>query len=108
METLWPKGISNSLIYISNKIKTNNYYRPENDKILNVFTRVNKFSFICFQKVNKVRYLSRNSSLFYTYFSKALKELFKSKVPINIIGTRHGEKLFETLVSREEMARLQI
>jgi UDP-glucose 4-epimerase len=35
----------------------------------------------------------------------ALKELFNSSVPINIIGTRHGEKLFETLISREEMAK---
>lgn len=34
----------------------------------------------------------------------ALKEIFNSSVPINIIGTRHGEKLYETLVSREEMA----
>ena len=31
--------------------------------------------------------------------------MLKSNVSINIIGTRHGEKLFETLVSREEMAR---
>jgi UDP-glucose 4-epimerase len=35
----------------------------------------------------------------------ALKELYKSDSPINIIGTRHGEKLFETLVNREEMAK---
>jgi UDP-N-acetylglucosamine 4,6-dehydratase/5-epimerase len=35
----------------------------------------------------------------------ALKEIFNSSVPINIIGTRHGEKLFETLVSREELAK---
>ena len=35
----------------------------------------------------------------------ALKEIFKSEVPVNIIGTRHGEKLYESLVSREEMAR---
>jgi len=27
--------------------------------------------------------------------------------PINVIGTRHGEKLFETLLSREEMAYAQ-
>jgi len=27
--------------------------------------------------------------------------------PINVIGTRHGEKLFETLLSREEMAAAQ-
>lgn len=31
----------------------------------------------------------------------------KSDHPINVIGTRHGEKLFETLLSREEMAYAQ-
>jgi UDP-N-acetylglucosamine 4,6-dehydratase/5-epimerase len=35
----------------------------------------------------------------------ALKELFKVKNQIKIIGTRHGEKLYETLCTREEMAR---
>lgn len=35
----------------------------------------------------------------------AIKEIFKSDVPIKIIGTRHGEKLYESLVSREEMAK---
>jgi len=35
----------------------------------------------------------------------ALKELYKSDIPINIIGTRHGEKLYETLVNREEMVK---
>ncbi|WP_368936400.1 polysaccharide biosynthesis protein [Proteus penneri] len=34
----------------------------------------------------------------------ALKELFNApEHPINIIGTRHGEKLYEALLSREEM-----
>ena len=37
--------------------------------------------------------------------AKALKELYQSKVDINIIGTRHGEKLYETLVNREEMVK---
>ena len=37
--------------------------------------------------------------------AQALKEIFNSSVPINIIGTRHGEKLFESLISREEMAK---
>lgn len=37
----------------------------------------------------------------------ALRELLKRSNEIKIIGTRHGEKLFESLVSREEMARAQ-
>jgi UDP-glucose 4-epimerase len=37
--------------------------------------------------------------------AQALKELYKSDVPVNIIGTRHGEKLYETLVNREEMVK---
>ena len=37
----------------------------------------------------------------------ALKELFQKKNSIRIIGTRHGEKLYETLVSREEMAKAE-
>ena len=39
--------------------------------------------------------------------AQAMKKLFSSKVNIRTIGTRHGEKLFESLVSREEMARAQ-
>lgn len=35
----------------------------------------------------------------------ALKQIFKSESPVRIIGTRHGEKLYESLVSREEMAK---
>jgi len=37
--------------------------------------------------------------------AKALIELYNSKSKIKIIGTRHGEKLYETLVNREEMAK---
>jgi UDP-glucose 4-epimerase len=39
--------------------------------------------------------------------AQALKELFDKDSPVRIIGTRHGEKLYETLVSREEMARAE-
>ena len=39
--------------------------------------------------------------------AQALKELFKKDNPVRIIGTRHGEKLYESLVSREEMAKAQ-
>jgi UDP-N-acetylglucosamine 4,6-dehydratase len=37
--------------------------------------------------------------------AKALKELFKAKNEIKIIGTRHGEKADETLLTREERAK---
>jgi UDP-glucose 4-epimerase len=39
--------------------------------------------------------------------AQALKELFKKDLPVKIIGTRHGEKLYESLVSREEMAKAE-
>lgn len=40
--------------------------------------------------------------------AQALKEIFKSESLIKIIGTRHGEKLYESLLSREEMAKAEV
>jgi len=37
--------------------------------------------------------------------ARAIKNLFHSSVPENIIGMRHGEKIYETLVTREELQR---
>lgn len=39
--------------------------------------------------------------------AEALRQLLKRDNEIKIIGTRHGEKLYESLVSREEMARAE-
>lgn len=39
--------------------------------------------------------------------AKALLELYKADNPVKIIGTRHGEKLYETLVNREEMSKAE-
>jgi UDP-glucose 4-epimerase len=39
--------------------------------------------------------------------AQALREIFKADNPIRVIGTRHGEKLYESLLSREEMARAE-
>jgi UDP-glucose 4-epimerase len=39
--------------------------------------------------------------------AQALKEIFSRDNPVQVIGTRHGEKLYETLISREETARFQ-
>lgn len=37
--------------------------------------------------------------------AQAMKELLRSDSEVKLIGTRHGEKLYESLLSREEMAR---
>jgi UDP-N-acetylglucosamine 4,6-dehydratase/5-epimerase len=39
--------------------------------------------------------------------AQAMKELFNSDTEIKVIGTRHGEKLYETLLSREEVANAE-
>lgn len=39
--------------------------------------------------------------------AKALQQIFQAKNKIKIIGSRHGEKKYETLVNREEMAKAE-
>jgi len=39
--------------------------------------------------------------------AQALRELFSRDNAIKVIGTRHGEKLYESLISREEMAKAE-
>jgi UDP-glucose 4-epimerase len=36
--------------------------------------------------------------------AQAIKQVFNADSPIHVIGTRHGEKLYETLLTREELA----
>jgi UDP-N-acetylglucosamine 4,6-dehydratase/5-epimerase len=39
--------------------------------------------------------------------AQALKEIFSAGEAIKVIGTRHGEKLYETLLTREELAKAE-
>lgn len=39
--------------------------------------------------------------------AQAVAQLFGAQVEIDVIGTRHGEKLFETLATREELSRAE-
>lgn len=39
--------------------------------------------------------------------AQAIRELFQADNEIRIIGTRHGEKLYETLLTREEMSHAE-
>ena len=39
--------------------------------------------------------------------AQAIKELCNTDTPVRIIGTRHGEKVYETLCTREEMIKAE-
>jgi UDP-glucose 4-epimerase len=39
--------------------------------------------------------------------AEALAEILDGKAGVNVIGTRHGEKVYEVLVSREEMVKAE-
>jgi len=39
--------------------------------------------------------------------TEAINKLFKTRIPVKVIGTRHGEKLYETLLTREEKAKAE-
>ena len=39
--------------------------------------------------------------------AKSVIELYQSKSKINVIGTRHGEKLYESLLTKEEMVKAE-
>ncbi len=55
--------------------------------------------------VNGDLFVQKAPSATLDVLAKALLELYKSDSNIRVIGTRHGEKLYETLVTREEMAK---
>jgi UDP-glucose 4-epimerase len=42
-----------------------------------------------------------------TDLATALKSMFQSEVPVKIIGMRHGEKIYETLATREELRKAE-
>jgi len=50
-------------------------------------------------------YVQKSPAATIEILANALIELYNSKSKIKIIGTRHGEKLYETLVNREEMTK---
>lgn len=61
-----------------------------------------------FQKANQGDLLVQKSpASTVSDLADAIKKLFNSKVATKIIGTRHGEKLHETLLTREEKSRAE-
>lgn len=55
--------------------------------------------------VNGDLFVQKSPAATLEILSKSLIEIYGAKANIRIIGTRHGEKLYETLVTREEMAK---
>ena len=55
--------------------------------------------------VNGDLFVQKSPAATLDVLAKALIEVYKVKSKIRIIGTRHGEKLYESLVTREEMAK---
>jgi len=55
--------------------------------------------------VNGDLFVQKSPAATLDVLAKALTEIYEAKANIRIIGTRHGEKLYETLVTREEMAK---
>jgi UDP-N-acetylglucosamine 4,6-dehydratase/5-epimerase len=52
-------------------------------------------------------FVQKSPSATIEVLAKALLELYNSKNKIKVIGTRHGEKLYETLVNREDMVKAE-
>ena len=50
-------------------------------------------------------FVQKSPSVTVADLAQSLKEIFNHTGVINIIGTRHGEKLYESLISREEMSK---
>ena len=57
------------------------------------------------QNISGAIYVQKSPSTTIKQIAIALKSIFNSNTGIKIIGTRHGEKKYESLVSREEMIR---
>jgi UDP-glucose 4-epimerase len=89
-----------------------------NDPITVTDPNMTRFMMTLENAVDLVLYAFDNGSPGDTFVQKApastigqladvMKNLFKSEVEIKNIGTRHGEKLFETLLTREEFIRAE-
>jgi UDP-glucose 4-epimerase len=52
-------------------------------------------------------FVHRDSAATMGTLAEALKRVFEADNPIKVMGTRHGEKLYETLLTREEMTRAE-
>jgi UDP-N-acetylglucosamine 4,6-dehydratase/5-epimerase len=77
---------------------------PEMTRFLLPLPKAIMLVFFAFEHAGQGDILVRKSpACTVAVLAEALKRAFGSKVPIRRIGMRHGEKIFETLVTREEL-----
>jgi UDP-glucose 4-epimerase len=92
-----------------NQIKNNNLITvtdPNMTRFLMSLQESVDLVFYAFEKgVSGDIFVQKSPSSTIGDLAQAIKDILSSKHEIKIIGTRHGEKLFESLISREEMAR---
>lgn len=93
-----------------NQIKTNEPLTITNPKMTRYMMTLQEavdLVMYAFQKGNRGDiFVQKSPAATIKLIALVLKDIFNSDVPIKYIGTRHGEKLFETLVNREEMAKV--
>ena len=93
-----------------NQIKTNEALTITNPKMTRYMMTLQEavdLVMYAFQKGNRGDiFVQKSPAATIKLIALVLKDIFNSDVPIKYIGTRHGEKLFETLVNREEMAKV--
>ena len=94
-------GISDPVVCGSNKEGSPYRYKSRNDKVFNEPEEAVELVVFAFQHAGRAILWFKNQHR-PLRFSKAIKELFNADNDIQIIGTRHGEKLYETLLTKEE------
>jgi UDP-glucose 4-epimerase len=75
--------------------------------LMHLDTAVELVEFAFANKNNGSTYVRKAPSSTVGDLAIAVKELMQVELDIQVIGTRHGEKLYENLMSREEMARAE-
>ena len=84
-------------------------HRPEHDPLPDVARGVGRPGAVCVRARAAGRHLRAEGAGLdgRRPGAGAARAASRATTPIRIIGTRHGEKLYESLVSREEMARAE-
>lgn len=81
---------------------------PEMTRFLLPLTQAIELVTFAFQHANQGDlFVRKASACTVEALARALMNLFGVDLPVNVIGMRHGEKIYETLATREELAKAE-